>query len=54
VDKQLYEALKTIKEHCTSQGLSCKGCQLNIGNDAACDFFDDAPEDWDIEQFETN
>lgn len=49
---KLYEALKTIKEHCASQGKTCKGCPLNTASDnSACNIFDDPPEEWDIEQF---
>ncbi len=54
MDKQLYEALKTIKEHCASQGATCKGCPLNTDPDCGCIFFDDTPEDWNIEYFKTN
>lgn len=49
LEKKLYEALQTIKELCVSQGVTCKGCPLNISNDSACDFFDEAPEHWDLE-----
>lgn len=47
---KLYEALKTIKEHCASQEKTCKGCPLNISTEA-CNFFDETPEGWDIERF---
>lgn len=49
MEKKLFEALQTIKELCVSQGATCKGCPLNISNDSACDFFDEAPEHWDLE-----
>lgn len=47
---KLYEALNTIKNHCASQGNSCKGCLLNTDMVyGGCDFMDKNPVDWDLE-----
>jgi len=54
VDKQIYETLKTIKEYCASQGTTCKGCPLNTDPDCGCVFFNDTPEDWNIEYLKTD
>lgn len=52
MDKQLYEALKTIKEHCTSQKNTCVGCPLDTNPTYGCMIDSNTwPEDWDIEQF---
>lgn len=48
--EKLYEALQTIKEHCMAHGTSCYGCLLSTDAiHGGCDFFDESPEDWDLE-----
>ncbi len=55
MDKQLHEALKTIHEHCESHD-RCDGCPLNIDREYGCYIgsLELNPENWDLEEFETN
>lgn len=46
---KLYGALKIIKDHCASQGNTCKGCLLSTDTVYdGCDFLDENPVDWDL------
>lgn len=53
MDKKLYEALKTIQEHCSSN-IGCAGCPLDVEpeEDGYIGCFNLAPADWNIEHFE--
>lgn len=56
MDKQLYEALVTIRDHCASHIDRCEGCPLYGGVVYGCFIgnSENSPEYWELEQFETN
>ena len=51
-EAEIHELLKRMKEECSSHP-ECKGCALYNYKYTLCNFFEDAPADWDLTEGET-